>query len=703
MHDAFEIAGWQVQPRLNRMAGATGEVTLEPRMMRVLVYLAQRPGEVVRREELLDTVWAGAVVTENSLTNSISALRKLLGDDPRHPRIIETIRGVGYRLVAPVVRLPAPLPFQYGDGLPAGVAPAGPKTPARLYVPWLWGLGLVLLGAVGYFGWTASAPPPLRIQPLTALPGPELHPAFSPDGRQVAFARFGAQGADLYVQTVGGETPTQLTTLPGAELSPAWTPDGARITFFSYAPTGCGLFSIPAAGGTPALLMETTCSVSGLSWSSDGQWLAFSEAAPATGPRRIFLMAARTQTPTPITDPPATSVGDFAPVFAPDGRTLLFARSLVGGASDLYTRPATTAPAPPVRLTHDAVPLTGYDWTRNGQEVVFASHRAQTRGVWRMPATGGRPRLVRPVAVEDPGSVVLSRATPAMAYVAWTYQVNIVQQTVEAGTTVPFAASTRTDAYPSYAPQGDRVAFVSARTGNAEIWVQTLTDEEPVRLTHLKTTQMGRPTWSPDGRWLAFAADAGEGTWAVYVIAAEGGPPRAITQTAHNDIAPSWSADGQLLYFGSDRSGAWQIWQQSVIAGPAVQVTRDGGYRALAGPEGRMLFYTKPRQQGLWAKDLATGAETHQVPQADPYLWAVTARGLYYVTQQYVGAPFELHRQTGQTGQTPADPVPVASWAPHPNAPFARWGLSVAPDESAVLYGTIDQHESDVMLVTPFQ
>ncbi len=696
--NTFEIAGWQVHPLLNRIAGPEGEVALEPRMMRVLVYLAEHPGEVVRREELLDTVWAGAIVTENSLTNSISALRKLLGDDPRQPQIIETIRGVGYRLVAPVVRPSSALPYQHGDGLPEVVALDVSVATGRSIAPWGWGLSLVLLGAVGYLGWTANTPSSMRIQPLTSLPGPELNPRFSPDGTQIAFVQLGPQGADLYVQSVDGETLVQLTDGPGAELSLAWTPDGTELTFFSYAPTGCGIHTISSAGGAARQRLETSCSVSGLHWHPDGQWLAFSEVDTVIGTRRIFLMDAQMQTRVPITNPSATSVGDFSPVFSPDGQTILFARSLVGGFSDLYTRPASTNPVTPLRLTHDAVSIMGYDWTPNGEEVVFTSHRAQTSGVWRIPFTGGTPRLVRAVSVEDPGRVVLSRTTADMAYVQWTYQVNLHHRNLETAETIPFAASTRTDAFPRYAPQGDRVAFVSSRTGPSEIWIQDVNATQPQRLTHLETTQLSLPSWSPDGQWLAFAADTGTGQWDAYVVSADGGTPRIISQTESNEVAPGWSADGQRLYFGSDRSGAWQIWQQSVIAGEAEQVTADGGYAARAHPDGQTLFYTKPRARGLWRKDFSTGAESAYLPQADAYLWEVNRQGLYFVTKPNLLADAELYRRDYPSEAT----VKITTWPTRPDAPFARWGMSVSPDEQSVLIGVVDQNESDIMLVTPF-
>ena len=78
------------------------EVRLEPRMMDVLVYLSKHPGNVVSREELESEVWKGRIVGYDALTSTMRKLRKILRDDARQPRIIETVPKKGYRLVATV-------------------------------------------------------------------------------------------------------------------------------------------------------------------------------------------------------------------------------------------------------------------------------------------------------------------------------------------------------------------------------------------------------------------------------------------------------------------------------------------------------------------------------------------------------------------------------------------------------------------------
>jgi len=102
MQGELRIDGRVIEPRANTIRTDQESTRIEPKVMQVLLHLARQSGEVVSKEKLLQSVWADTFVTEDVLTRSISALRKVFDDDPRHPRVIETIPKSGYRLIAPV-------------------------------------------------------------------------------------------------------------------------------------------------------------------------------------------------------------------------------------------------------------------------------------------------------------------------------------------------------------------------------------------------------------------------------------------------------------------------------------------------------------------------------------------------------------------------------------------------------------------------
>jgi len=105
----FRLDGWTVEPALMLISRNGSTARLEPKVMAVLEYLAQRPGQLVSREELEEAIWTGTIVSYDALTGAIQKLRKAFNDDPRRPRIIETLSKKGYRLIAPVESPVTPL------------------------------------------------------------------------------------------------------------------------------------------------------------------------------------------------------------------------------------------------------------------------------------------------------------------------------------------------------------------------------------------------------------------------------------------------------------------------------------------------------------------------------------------------------------------------------------------------------------------
>ena len=99
----MQIGDWQVDPVAGQISRNGETVRIEARTLKLLLVLAQRPGETISIDELLEQVWAGVVVTPDSVYQAVATLRRLLGDDPKQPRYIATVPRLGYRLIAPVV------------------------------------------------------------------------------------------------------------------------------------------------------------------------------------------------------------------------------------------------------------------------------------------------------------------------------------------------------------------------------------------------------------------------------------------------------------------------------------------------------------------------------------------------------------------------------------------------------------------------
>jgi transcriptional activator of cad operon len=98
----LRIGAWCVNPTSGRISRAGEIVRMEARTMRLLLCLAERAGEVVSIDDLLDQVWSGVIVTPDSVYQAVASLRRQLGDDAKEPAYIATVPRLGYRMVAAV-------------------------------------------------------------------------------------------------------------------------------------------------------------------------------------------------------------------------------------------------------------------------------------------------------------------------------------------------------------------------------------------------------------------------------------------------------------------------------------------------------------------------------------------------------------------------------------------------------------------------
>lgn len=103
LNQSFMVGEWRVDPAIELISRGELEEKVEPRVMELLVYMANQPGEVLSREELESEVWKGMVVGYDALSSAIIKLRKAFHDDSRNPKIIQTVSKRGYRLIAGVI------------------------------------------------------------------------------------------------------------------------------------------------------------------------------------------------------------------------------------------------------------------------------------------------------------------------------------------------------------------------------------------------------------------------------------------------------------------------------------------------------------------------------------------------------------------------------------------------------------------------
>ena len=587
-------------------------------------------------------------------------------------------------------------------------------------------IALLILAAVGIGLWflRPATHATQKTVPFTSYPGRQISPAFSPDGKQVAFAWDGEQGGnfDIYVKLVDAGTPLRLTSSPANEWAPAWSPDARYIAFCRdkyagittssrLAPYGLwfGNFSgpieiwmIPALGGAERKLGESTgC---GLSWSPDGKYLALVDKSGPREPSSIFWLSIETGDKRKVTSPPTEYVADWSPRFSPDGKTLAFVRSYSTINDEVCLLSVTSDGRPlgePRRLTLDGPSAFGLDWTADGRRIVYSSGQESSTNLFTIPASGGASERLAVAGFATALSV--SRSDSRLAYERDVFDTNIWRVPGPNATGVKsapsrFIASTQPDAEPQFSPDGTKIVFGSARSGNYEIWVCDSEGRNPVQLTSFGADGVGSPRSSPDSRWIAFDSAKG-GNGDIYVVSADGGQSRRLTSGPSTNMRPSWSRDGRWIYFGSDRSGDWQIWKQPAQGGAAIQVTKTkGGEEAFESADSKFVYYAKLDAPGVWRVAVAGGEETRVLDQGGQNGWALTGQGICFF--DFTGpAGTTLKFYNFVTGKVAL----LREFSKGSQVERASTALTVSPDGRWILYTQLDQSSSDLMLVENYR
>ncbi len=498
---------------------------------------------------------------------------------------------------------------------------------------------------------------------VTAASGWEAEPKISPAGSDIVYAAGGAgANVDIWLVDARGGNPIRLTDDPAPDSSPAWFPDGSAIVFASERGGVSGLWKAPRLGGqspTPIVAAAGSPAIS-----PDGTRIAFTR-PDAGGTLRIAVA--------PLADPSAAKIlttandglwNHTSPAWSPDGQTICYAAQ-----TDLWVVPAEGGK--PRQLTKDGEADFEPAWSADGRWVYFTSMRGQTTAIWRVPVGGGAPeRVTMGSGPERQPSLSMDGAK--LVYSTFNLNSNLVVRDAQTGREVEFGGERR-ELYPSFAPDGSAVVYVSDQVKSPpDLWIQPLAaDGSPGGAARRLTDHPGTaayPSYSPDGRWIAYHRSL-QGRRDIWIVPAAGGPPVQFTSDAAVDIHPAWSPDGRRIAFVSERGGRSRIWVAPVAdgrpAGPARPLT-DGPLshdQPAWSPDAATIAFVATDAAGtneVWIVDATAGGPGRQLTHgagADVVAWSA-GPGQLLISGTWGSGRLQLMRVDAATGRAVAEGPP---------------------------------------------
>lgn len=384
-----------------------------------------------------------------------------------------------------------------------------------------------------------------RMRLLLSVDGAVSDPALSADGKMLAYVASEGGHSDLYIARTAGGGKVRLTDDAVRDSHPAFSPDGERLAFARFNPeTGVpDLFTMPSMGGD---MSSVARGATAPAWAPDGMRLAFVRWTEGSGHVLVVARADGSE-PSELLRSDANYPFLRSVSWSPDAETLAVVRSQGGLAAEIWTVPS--AGGAPRRLIEQppGVFADSPCFTPDGKDIVFMSNRAGATNLWMIAAEGrGEPERL--------------------------------------------TTGTGPDASPSVARDG-RIVFENSHSRSALLLLRPASGE--VRELARHGAPLWAPSFSPDGRIVAFSRAEDDGAWHIWLIPAGGGEPRRITSGTLPEIYPKFTPDGRFVVFSTWSPGPDRVWRVSVEGGPPEALTpersEDDGYPDVA-PDGRLAF-----------------------------------------------------------------------------------------------------------------
>jgi len=524
----FYVGNYRIDMARSQIVAQDDILAMEPKVLQVLLILAENQGQVVPHDVILNKVWPGAVVGSNAIQRCIAQLRKAFNDDAKTQRVISTHPKVGYSLLTDV-NWQTELVNINNQEKSAEQETEHPIV-NRVFISKHWILiAAVLLIFITLFTYQklmlADKLNIAKLTPLTATDNKELQPSYSPDGRYIAFERYvGSCENQLWAKDTLDNKEYLLTEEVGIYGTPSWSPDGSQIIFSSVTHCskhqvleGCAelrALSIGLAKSSPQATREIL-SCDNKDYHSpvwlDNESIAFF----STEDEQDQLLSMS------LTDKKMSTL--YTPhkeyLYSLDysGHLNLLALSQFDAVHnfslvliDPETNETTTTALRPDDM-HKHNKYWGLSWHPNQESLITSAGKSlytvNLNGQFTEYNFPAMQNIYGPKYHPQAHSIVAAMGTfdPDIGQLSWNKAENSQKLSNIVTKQKMFARSTVNEQDAKYQPKGKQIAFISNRGGSSQIWLlnSSETSSMPNQLSYFPADKdVNAFVWSPDGSLL---------------------------------------------------------------------------------------------------------------------------------------------------------------------------------------------------------
>jgi transcriptional activator of cad operon len=328
----FSVRQFTIDTQLPQLMSDGTEITIEPKLHQLLLYFCRQPNTIISRDQIIEDINQGIVVSDNAVNKMVANLRQLLGDNPKQPQFIKTIPKQGYCFIAPVEQCET-------LNQPQAESPAATKqtsTTIRLAFTALFCTVLVLIGLL----LTGNDKPTnyndeqtTLLMPLTRHWGVEFSPAISPDQRYLAYSRNDPANKvyQIWLSDLQNNKPEQMLAAFTDATELAWSPNSDKLVYTDYLDGVCQ-FNLVHINAQKSNRIESIADcnagyIAQIVFSEDNNTIYYTARIRGLTPIQIFSMNLTTKTRQLINQPALVGNGNYSIDLSPDGTKMLILSS----------------------------------------------------------------------------------------------------------------------------------------------------------------------------------------------------------------------------------------------------------------------------------------------------------------------------------------------------------------------------------------